>query len=284
MNKVVSKEALAPEVFRYEVEAAEISKKAKPGQFVILRLSETGERFPLTIAEANPESGTITLIFRKLGKSTLDLSCLQKGDSILDLAGPLGNPTRIERYGEVVCIGGGVGMAPLLPIARVLGTAGNRITTILGARISEEIFLKEEFKAISDRLLFSTDDGSFGQHGFVTDVLKKLLEEGKQIDAVFAIGPVVMMAAVANLTRPGNIRMVVSLNPIMIDGTGMCGGCRVRVGGRTLFTCVDGPEFDAHQVDFDELMKRQRFYLKEEALSLERASAGKKGCGEAARG
>jgi len=282
-NRILTREILAPEVYRYEIEAAEISKKAKPGQFVILRLSETGERFPLTIAEADPGEGRITLIFRKLGKSTSDLASLRKGDCILDLVGPLGKPSRIERYGRVVCIGGGVGMAPLLPIARALRNAENRITTILGARTREEIFLEKEFEAMSDQIFFSTDDGSYGRHGFVTDCLRDLLDGGAQIDAVFAVGPAVMMKAVADLTRPRKIRTIVSLNPIMIDGTGMCGGCRVTVGGKTRLTCVDGPEFDAHQVDFDELMKRQRFYEKEEALSAERATRGKGCCGRGGR-
>ena len=272
MNQILRKELIAPEVFCYVVHSPEIARRRKPGQFVILHLSEAGERFPLTIADADSGAGTITLIFQRVGKSTAALARLEEGDCIRDLAGPLGNPTHIERFGHVVCVGGGVGTAPLLPMARALKVAGNRITSIIGGRSKEYVILRTEFEAVSERVIYSTDDGSFGVHGFTSDVLRSLLEKGEHIDAVVAVGPVPMMKAISDLTRPYAIRTIVSLNPIMVDGTGMCGGCRVTVGGKTKFTCVDGPEFDAHQVDFAELMKRQRLYLREESTSMERHS------------
>ena len=263
-NKVIKKENLAKEVVRMVVEAPEIAAKRKPGQFIILRVNENGERIPLTISDADPEAGTITLIFQVVGKTTMLLRDVPEGGEISDLAGPLGNPTHVDNYGVVCAIGGGVGTAVIYPIAKALKEAGNQLISIVGARSKDLLILTKEIGQISDRLLVSTDDGSYQIHGFVTDVLKHLLEEGVQIDIVFAIGPLPMMRAVCEVTRAKQIKTIVSLNPIMIDGTGMCGGCRVDVGGSSKFTCVHGPEFDGHQVDFDLLAKRLRVYPAEE--------------------
>ena len=267
MNRILSKELLAEDIYRFIIDAPEIARRRKPGQFVVLRVKETGERFPLTIADNNAGSGTITLIVQKVGKSTSDMAELEAGESILDLVGPLGKPTEVKDYGHIVCIGGGVGTAPLFPIVKGLKGAANTITTIIGARTKDLLILTQEFEAASDELILATDDGSAGFHGFVSDCLKELISKGKKIDHVFAIGPVPMMRAVCSITKEADIPTTVSLNPIMVDGTGMCGGCRVSVGGETKFTCVDGPEFDGHLVDFDELVKRQRTYAEEEEFS-----------------
>jgi len=263
-NKIVKKESLAKEIVRMVIAAPEIAKKRKPGQFIILRINETGERIPLTIADSDPDAGTITIIFQVVGKTTMMLRDLNEGDEISDLVGPLGNPTHIEKLGVVCAIGGGVGTAVIYPIAKALKEAGNQLISIVGARTKDLLILTKEMGAISDRLLVSTDDGSYGIHGFVTDVLNQLLEEGLNIDVVFAIGPLPMMRAVCNVTKAKKLKTIVSLNPIMIDGTGMCGGCRVSVGDDSKFTCVHGPEFDGHQVDWDGLGKRLQVYVPEE--------------------
>jgi len=247
-----------------KIKAPLVAKKAQAGQFIILRIDEQGERIPLTIADYDRKEGTITVIFMEVGKTTKQLGTLNVGDSLLNFAGPLGEPSEIEKYGTVVCIGGGVGIAPLYPIIRALKQAGNYVITILGARNEKLLMLEKEIKEFSDELHICTDDGSEGKKGFVSDALQRLIDQGKQLKIVWAIGPVIMMKVVANLTKKYNIKTIVSLNPIMVDGTGMCGGCRVSVGGKTKFACVDGPEFDGHKVDFDNLMLRNRRFLHEE--------------------
>ncbi|MFC1786776.1 sulfide/dihydroorotate dehydrogenase-like FAD/NAD-binding protein [Halobacteriota archaeon] len=269
MNTIVTKKELAPTVKLFEVFAPLVAKKAKPGQFIILRIDEKGERIPLTIADFDVQKGTVTIIFQEVGKTTQRLAYLSEGDQILDFTGPLGNPTEIKRYGRVVCIGGGVGVAPIYLKVKALGKAGNEVISIIGARNKEFLILEKELQEISDELYITTDDGSKGHHGFVTDILQNLIDERKNIDLVATAGPAIMMKAVANITRPHNIRTIASLNPIMVDGTGMCGSCRVKIGEETKFTCVDGPEFDAHKVDFDHFMTRLQRYIKEEKLSLE---------------
>ena len=264
MFPIVDARLLAASVKQFKVAAPEIARKRKPGQFVVLRTHEEGERIPLTIADADPEAGTITLIFQEVGKSTLQLGRLKAGDAILDLIGPLGRPTHIEKFGTVVCIGGGIGIAPVYPIAKGMREAGNRVIAIIGARSKDLLILEEEMGKVAHVLKVSTDDGSYGFHGFVSDVLQDVIDEGNPIDLAVAIGPVPMMRVVCNVTRGRNIKTVVSLNPIMVDATGMCGACRVTVGGRTRFVCVDGPEFDGHEVNFAELVKRQRAYLNQE--------------------
>ncbi len=260
MFELISKNLLAPAVWRYTVKAPEIAAKRRAGNFVIVRPKEGSERIPLTIVSSDPQAGTIDIIFQVVGATTMDLS---ETDGILDIVGPLGHPTHIEKFGRAAVVGGGVGIAPLLPIAEALKQAGNNLTAILGARSSEFLILEEEMAAISDGLLIATDDGSQGQKGLVTDVLQPLLEQGA-LDFVLAVGPVVMMKAVSELTRPYRVKTMVSLNPLMIDGTGMCGVCRCRVDGQTRFACVDGPEFDGHQVDFGSLSRRLSMYKAEE--------------------
>ena len=260
MNEIVFKEEIAPDTFRYQIHHPKIARKRKAGQFVILRMHEGGERVPLTIVDSDPVAGTVTLIFQAVGHSTRELAELAVGDSLLDLAGPLGKPTHIENFGTCCVIGGGYGTAPVLPIAAALRDAGNNMIGIIGARSWNLVILEKELREICGRLEVATDDGSYGHHGFVTDVLKGIIEEGTKIDFVLAVGPSPMMRAVSNLTREYGITTMVSLNPIMVDGTGMCGGCRVEVGGETKFACVDGPEFDGHLVNFDLLMKRQATY------------------------
>lgn len=268
MYKILTKKALASNIKVITVYAPLISRKNKPGQFIVLRIDELGERIPLTIVDSKPKEGTITLIFQEAGKTTAKLGQLKVGDSIQDILGPLGNPSEIKNYGRVIVMSGGVGTAVAYPEAKALKIAGNRVTTIIGAKSKDLLILEEEMRALSDEFYVTTDDGSKGHHGFVTDILKKLIEEKGKINLVIAIGPTVMMRAVAGITRPHNIKTIVSLNPIMIDGTGMCGGCRVTVGNDTKFVCIDGPEFDAHLVDFDQLLTRQRIYLDEESKAL----------------
>ena len=270
MYRIVRTQALAPTVTRFEIEAPFIARKRKPGNFVMIRLDDHGERIPLTLADSDPVTGTITLIVQAIGKTTKQLCSMKAGDAILDVVGPLGTPTPIEDHGTVVCVGGGVGTAELYPIARALKEAGNTVLSIVGARSQELVVLEEEMKAISDRLYITTDDGSYGRKGFVTDQLKELLDTVQGIGAVFAIGPLPMMRAVSNLTKPYHVHTLVSLNTVMVDGTGMCGGCRVTVNGTMKFACVDGPEFDGHTVDFDELMMRNRTYVVQEKISQEK--------------
>ncbi|HDO42393.1 MAG TPA: sulfide/dihydroorotate dehydrogenase-like FAD/NAD-binding protein [Candidatus Bathyarchaeota archaeon] len=267
---VLSKKELAPQIKRIVVSAPLIAKKAKAGQFVILRVDERGERFPLTLVDWNPDKGTITLIFQEVGVSTRKLGKLNSGDYIEDIVGPLGNPTEIDKYGHVAVVGGGVGTALIYPWVRSLKKAGNHITTIIGARSANLLLLERELSELSDEIYISTDDGTKGVKGFTSDVLKSLLEKGEKFNLVMAAGPVPMMRAIAEVTRPYGIKTIVSLNPIMVDGTGMCGGCRVTVGGETKFACVDGPEFDAHKVDFRELMNRLRTYQEEERIAFQR--------------
>jgi ferredoxin--NADP+ reductase len=269
MNKILKKKILADDVKEFEVEAAQIARQRKAGQFVIVRPTETGERIPLTIADADPEKGTITLIFQEVGKTTMLMGTFEEGDSIRDVVGPLGKPTHIEKFGTVVCMGGGIGVAPMHPIAKAMKEAGNRVIAIIGARTKDLLIMEDRMKKASNELLISTDDGSYGVHGFVTDILQSLIDKGEKIDLVVAIGPVPMMAASCKLTKKYELPTVVSLNPIMVDGTGMCGACRVTVGGKTRFVCVDGPEFDGHEVDFTELVKRQRAYLPQERQARE---------------
>jgi ferredoxin--NADP+ reductase len=269
LNKIVAKKDLAPNIKLIEVRSPEIAEKAKPGQFVILRVDEKGERFPLTLVDWDRQKGAITLIFLEVGVSTKKLGTLQVQDEILDIVGPLGIPSEIRHYGKVCIIGGGVGTASAYPIIRALKTAGNRVVSIVGARTAQLLILEDEIRKFSDEFYVSTDDGTKGHEGFVTDVLNELIQKGYDFDVVYAIGPAVMMRAVAEVTRPHRIKTIVSLNPIMVDGMGMCGACRVTVGGKTRFACVDGPEFDAHQVDFGELIKRQRMFLAEEKLALQ---------------
>lgn len=264
MFKIVKREEMAEgTVILNEIEAPLIAKKAKPGQFVILKATEEGERIPLTMANTNPDSGTITIIYMVVGKSTALFRDLKVGDSYQDVIGPLGKPTHLEKVGKVACVGGGTGVAVLHPITRGLKEVGNDVTCIIGARNKGLLILEDEMKAASHDFRVCTDDGSYGHHGFVTDVLKEVLQSG-DYQLVVAIGPVPMMKAVSNLTKEFKVETMVSLNPIMVDGTGMCGGCRVTVGGETKFACVDGPEFDGHQVDFDELILRLRAYQEDE--------------------
>jgi ferredoxin--NADP+ reductase len=251
------------------IEAPDIARKRRAGQFIILKMNEQGERIPLTIVDSDDRTGTITIIFQVVGKSTAALATLKAGEAISDLQGPLGNPTEIENYGHVVCIGGGVGVGVVYPLAAALKKAGNNVTSIIGARTKSLLILEGEMKKVSDRLIVATDDGSYGFHGFVSAVLQNLIDAREKIDRVYAIGPVPMMRVLCNVTKPHGIPTVVSLNSIMVDATGMCGACRVSVGGKTRFTCVDGPEFDGHQVDFDQLANRLRMYQPQEKQAME---------------
>lgn len=260
MYEILEAKDLAPDVRYLLIKAAKIARRHKAGQFVIVRATLDGERVPLTIADSNAEEGWIALIVQGIGKTTRTLNLLEAGDAIPDVAGPLGMPSRIERFGTAVSIGGGVGTAIAYPTAVALKEAGNYVISIIGGRNSSFVLLEEEMRAVCDEVYPTTDDGSYGCHGFVTDKLTDLITEGRQLDFVLAIGPIPMMKAVAAVTYPHGIETVVSLNPIMVDGTGMCGGCRVVVGAETKFACVDGPEFDAHQVDFDLLARRNRAY------------------------
>ncbi len=270
MNRIVNARFIGPDIRLIEIEAPKIALKRKAGQFIILRVHDKGERIPLTIADSNNEKGTITIIVQGIGKSTKHLNSLEAGDFIHDLVGPLGRPSEIENFGTAVSIGGGVGTAIAYPTAKALKEAGNHVISIIGGRTKEHVILEDEMRAVCDEVYPTTDDGSYGFHGFVTQKLQELIDSGKKIDFVLAIGPIPMMNAVSKVTKPYGIKTVVSLNPIMIDGTGMCGGCRAVVGNKTVFVCVDGPEFDAHLVDFDILTKRNRMYLGQESESLEK--------------
>lgn len=267
MYTILEKQDLAPTLGRFVIEAPFIARKRKAGNFVIIRVLETGERIPLTIVDGDPEKGTITLIVQGIGKTTKLLLTKKAGDSLVDVVGPLGNPTPIEYRGAVACVGGGVGTAELYPIAKALKEAGNKLYAIVGARSKDLVILENEMSSISDNIFITTDDGSYGRKGFVTDQLKDLLESTAGISTVYAIGPLPMMKAVSNLTRSYGTKTYVSLNAIMVDGTGMCGGCRVTVDGQMKFACVDGPEFDGHKVDFDELIMRNRTYVDLERIS-----------------
>ncbi|MCK5236115.1 MAG: sulfide/dihydroorotate dehydrogenase-like FAD/NAD-binding protein [Deltaproteobacteria bacterium] len=281
MFEITEKKKLAHLVYQFKIKAPSIAKKREAGQFVILRMNEHGERIPLTIADSDNEAGTITVIVQEVGRSTMLLSGLDAGDTILDVVGPLGMPTHIENFGRAVCVGGGIGTAVTFPIGAALKEAGNEVISIIGSRTKELLILEEEMRSVSDELLVTTDDGSYGHHGFVTDVLKNLLDDKKKpVDIVIAVGPVPMMRAVAEVTRPYKVKTLASLNPIMVDGTGMCGACRVTIAGEVKFVCVDGPEFDAHDTDFDELIMRNRSYFKEEKTATEEYAyhQGQGGC------
>ena len=269
MFTIVKREEMAEgTVILNEIEAPRIATKAKPGQFVILKANEEGERIPLTMAETDPQKGTITIIYMVVGKSTAIFKKLQVGEAYQDVIGPLGKPTDVEKVGNVVCVGGGTGIAVLHPITRALKEAGNHVTAILGARSKDLLIMEEKMGAASHELLITTDDGSYGRKGFVTDALKDVLDKG-DTQMVVAIGPVPMMKFVSKLTAEYKVKTIVSLNPIMVDGTGMCGGCRVTIGGKTQFACVDGPEFDGHRVDYDELMLRLQAYCEDEKRCFE---------------
>jgi ferredoxin--NADP+ reductase len=276
MYKIMSRETLVPNNHLFKIEAPAVARKAQAGQFVVVMIDEKGERIPLTIADWDREEGSITIVFMEVGVTTRKLAQLNTGDSITSFVGPLGVPSHAEKFGTVVCVGGGVGVAPIFPIARALKDAGNRIISIIGARSKDLLFWEERVREVSDSLIVTTDDGSYGRKGLVTEPLKEILEGADKIDHVVAIGPVVMMKFCSLTTKPFSVPTVVSLNPIMVDGTGMCGCCRVEVGDETRFTCVDGPDFDGHQVDWDLLLARQRIYLDEEKYATECA------CGEVA--
>ena len=269
MFNIQQAEFLAPGIKRFVIEAPRIAQKQKPGQFVILRLHEQGERIPITIEHSDPARGTIRIVVQSAGKTTHLLNSLNAGDQIMNVVGPLGKPSEIRNFGTVVVMGGGVGTAMAYPTALALKGAGNRVISIVGARNKELVILERELREVSDSLMITTDDGSYADKGFVTDKLRQLIENGTRIDLVLAIGPIPMMRAVAEMTRKENIHTVVSLNPIMIDGTGMCGGCRVLVDGKSEFACVDGPEFDAHRVDFAVLVQRNSMYRAAEQKSME---------------
>jgi ferredoxin--NADP+ reductase len=273
--KIARKEALNPEDFLIEIEAPLVAKKFKAGQFLILRVHEKGERIPLTITDCNPEKGLVNLIVKAVGKTTFKLGKLNKGDSVSDIVGPLGNPSEIENYGNIVCVGGGTGIACLYPIVKALKAVGNHVVTIIGARTKDKLVWEDEIKKICDDLIVTTDDGSYGRKGVVTEPLEEILKS-KTVDRVIAIGPMIMMKFVAKTTEPYGVKTIVSLNTIMIDGTGMCGGCRVFIDGDMKFTCIDGPEFDGHKVNFDELMNRLDMFKEKEKQAVKHYERGTK--------
>jgi ferredoxin--NADP+ reductase len=280
MHKIVAKRNLAPKIKLIEVAAPAVAKKAQAGQFVILRLDDKAERIPLTLVDWDRQKGTLTLIFQEVGASTEKMGGLKVGDVVADVCGPLGNPSEVQPYGLACVVGGGVGTAPAFPIVRAMKQAGNRVVAVVAAKTADLLILEDEVGRAADELFISTDDGSKGQKGFACDMVRMLIEKGYKFNVVYAIGPTVMMRTVADTTRPHNIKTIVSLNPIMVDGMGMCGACRVNVGGKTMFACVDGPEFDAHEVDFRELQKRQAAFLREEKLALDRFQEQMCGCRE----
>jgi len=269
LYKILLKQDLVPNIHLFKVAAPNVAKKAQAGQFVVIRVNEKGERIPLTIADWDREEGSITIVFMEVGTTTHRLALLEAGDFITDFIGPLGLPTHIEKFGTVVCVAGGFAVATIMPIARAMRMEGNRVVSIMGARNKSLIFWEGELRSVSDQLIVTTDDGSYARKGLVTEPLKDLLEGDEKINRVIAIGPSIMMKFCAKTTQPFGVKTIVSLNPIMVDGTGMCGCCRVSVGGVTKFACVDGPDFDGHQVDWDLLFARQRIYLDEEKRSLE---------------
>lgn len=280
MYRVVKRRELAEAIVLLEVEAPAVAKKAQPGEFVIVRQNDNSERIPLTIMDFNREKGTITIVIQEVGYSSALITQMQEGDSFVDFVGPLGIATEIENYGTVLCVGGGVGIAPVHPIARGLKEAGNKVISVLGARSKDLMILEEEMRAASDEVVIATDDGSYGIKGFVTHGIQSILDKGVKIDCIWAIGPAIMMKSVANFTRPLGIKTIVSMNTIMVDGTGMCGACRLEVDGETKFACVDGPEFDGHKVDFDLAMKRSTFFRNEEAVAynnVKSCQSGKEG-------
>ena len=269
MYEIIHREDLTPAIHLFEIDAPAVAKKAQAGQFVVLMVDEKGERFPLTIAGWDREKGSVTIVFMEVGMSTRKRANMKKGDSLYAFIGPLGEPTEVENFGTVVCVAGGFATAIVVPVAQALKDAGNKIISIMGFRSKELMFWEDKLKAVSDELIICTDDGSYGRKALVTEPLKEVLESNKDIKRVIAIGPTIMMKFASKTTEPFGVKTIVSLNPIMVDGTGMCGCCRVEVGGKTEFTCVDGPDFDGHQVDWDVLMSRQKSYLYEERVSLE---------------
>lgn len=269
MYRIIEKEVLSDVIKSMIIEAPHVARSAKPGQFVIVRINEEGERIPLTIADFDRINGTVTIVFQEVGKSTMHLGTLKVGDHLATFVGPLGHPSEIESFGKVICVAGGVGIAPIYPIARALKEKGNHVTSILGARNKALLFWEDKIRAVSDDLVICTDDGSYGRKGVVTDPLKEILSDGDGFSRVWAIGPAIMMKYVSLITEPYRIRTIVSLNPIMIDGTGMCGGCRVIVANEARFVCVDGPEFEAQDVNWDNLLSRLQFYKKEERFAVE---------------
>jgi NAD(P)H-flavin reductase len=281
LNEILQLTKLAPQINLLKLNVPLITQRAKAGQFVVLRINEEGERIPMSITDLDPQDGTLTIIFQEVGKTTAHLATLKEGEVLADVVGPLGIPTHMEKFGTCVCVGGGIGIAPIHFVAKSLKKLSNKVISIIGARSKELLILEEEIKNISDQLLISTDDGSYGHHGFVSDLLTQLLSREEKIDLVMAIGPVIMMKVVCGVTAPHGVKTMVSLNPVMVDGTGMCGACRVTVGGKTRFACVDGPDFDGHQVDFDELIKRQAMYVKQEKIAMERFE---KMCGAESKG
>jgi ferredoxin--NADP+ reductase len=268
--KILEKTFLQEIVVKMVIEAPEVARKRKAGQFVVLMIDEKGERIPLTIVDSDSEKGTLTIIYQIVGKTTAKLANMEKGDYILNILGPLGHPTEIENFGTVVVVGGGVGIGVAYPIAAALKKAGNKVISIIGARTKDILILEDDMRKVSDQLIVATDDGSYGFHGFVSAVLQNVIDSKEKIDIVYAIGPVPMMRVLANLTKPYGLKTIVSLNPIMVDATGMCGACRVSVGGKTKFGCVDGPEFDGHEVDFNLLITRLRMYADSEKQAMER--------------
>jgi ferredoxin/flavodoxin---NADP+ reductase len=274
VTPIIEREDLSENVVRMVLAAPEIARKRRAGQFIVLKIDEEGERIPLTIVDSDEAAGTITIIYQVLGKTTAALAAMKTGDELSDVLGPLGNPTEIENFGRVVCIGGGVGVSVAFPLAAALKEAGNYVTSIIGARNKSLLILEEEMKRVSDRLIVATDDGSYGFHGFVSVVLQNLIDAKEKIDRVFAIGPVPMMRVLCDVTMPHGIKTIVSLNPIMVDATGMCGACRVSVGGKTRLACVEGPEFDGHEVDFTLLANRLRMYQTQEKQAMEAYRCG----------
>jgi len=273
MYRILFRQDLVPKIHLFKIDAPDVARKAQPGQFVVIRIDERGERIPLTIADWDEKEGSVTVVFMEVGTTTCRLTLLSAGDYIVDFIGPLGLPTHIEKFGTVVCVAGGFAIATTVPIARAMKSQGNRVISIMGARSKDLIFWEDELRSVSDQLIVTTDDGSYGRKGVVTESLKELLQSGDKVDRVIAIGPSIMMKYCSLTTQPFGVKTIVSLNPIMVDGTGMCGCCRVSVDGVTKFVCVDGPDFDGHKVDWDLLFARQRIYLDQEKLSLERWQA-----------
>jgi len=271
-HKIVFKNKLNPDTYKIEIEARHVAENFRAGQFVIIRIHEKSERIPLTVSSVDSKKGTIILVFQVVGKTTLELSLLKRGDSLLNCVGPLGNPTKIKKFGRVICVGGGTGIACIYPIVKAMAEAGNKITSLLGAQTDKMLILEEEIKEISHEIYVSTDDGSKGHHGFITDVLKDILTKnktGKNIHRVIVIGPPQMMKAAAEVTRPYKIKTIASLNTIMVDGTGMCGCCRTYVNGDMKLACIDGPEFDAHKVNFDAVISRLSMFQEKETLAYD---------------
>lgn len=279
MFRIRRKDKLAEDTYLMEIEAPLVAEKVVPGNFVMIRLGEKGEKVPMSVADFNPAKGTVTMVFKTIGKTTCDLSSMKEGESLANFVGPLGNATEIKKFGTVVLVGGGAGIPALYPIARGMRKAGNHVISIIGARSKNLMIYEKEMKSESNELLVATDDGSYGTKGFVSDVLQNLIKGGRKIDRVITVGPLIMMKTVSGVTKPHGIKTIVSLNPIMVDGTGMCGCCRLTVGDKTKFACVDGPEFDGHIVDFDNVILRNKRFLEEEKKAMEMRGGGC-GCGK----